>query len=205
MFVLMTVSLSGCAPAATASPVAPTGTPSPLPPTFTPVPTATATLLPPTLSPQLTAIEKIRTDLELPNLPLSFVEKTGMINSPRGGLEVVIYQDSEGRKYSVDPETNQVVEIDARILLPPHGAASSQTFSKEVLEARALKYIEATTPDFDQLQSSLKYEAGGKVEVYFFSWYGEMLPGWMNRPFAQIGFHQNGLLFAYYNTLLLNK
>lgn len=38
-FVVLMVSLSGCAPAST--PVPPTSTPSPLPPTFTPAPTAT--------------------------------------------------------------------------------------------------------------------------------------------------------------------
>jgi hypothetical protein len=142
----------------------------------------------------------------LPELPLSFVEKTGMINSPSGGLGVVIYQDSDGRKYSVNPETNQVVEIDARSLLPTkHGEVFPQTFSMEVLKSRAMNYITATTPNFDNLQSSWQYEEGGKGDVYFFSWYSKMTPGSMNRPFAQLGFHKNGLLFAYYNTLLINK
>jgi len=203
--VFITVSMSGCAPAVTPSPVPPTKTSSPIPPTFTPEPVSTATLIPPTISPQISAIEKIRVDLELPELPLSFVEKTGMINSPSGGLDVVNYQDSDGRIYSVDPETNQVVEIDARILLSKHGDAILQTYSMEVLKSRAMKYIRATIPDFEKLQSSWQYEEGQKVDVYFFSWYGDLTPGSMNRPFAQIGFDKNGLLFAYYNTLLLNK
>ena len=33
-----------------------------------------------------------------------------MINSPSGGLEVAIYTDTEGRIFSVNPNTNQVVE-----------------------------------------------------------------------------------------------
>jgi hypothetical protein len=204
-FVFTTVLINGCAPAVTPSPVLPTFTSSPIPSTFTPGSISTATIIPPTISPQVSAIEKIRTDLELPELPLAFVEKTGMINSPGGGLEVVIYQDSDGRKYSVNPETNQVVEIDARILLPKHGDAITQAFSMEVLKSRAMKYIKAAIPDFDNLQSSWQYEEGGKGDVYFFTWYGEMTSGSMNRPLIQFGFHKNGLLFAYYNTLLLNK
>lgn len=47
-FVMLTVILSGCAPAPTSTPtsIPPTSTPSPIPPTFTPEPTATATLIP---------------------------------------------------------------------------------------------------------------------------------------------------------------
>ena len=204
-FVFATVLISGCASAITSSPVLPTLTSSPMPSTFTPEPISTATIIPPTISPQVSAIEKIRSDLELPELPLDFIEKTGMINSPSGKLEVVVYQDSDGRKYSVNPETNQVVEIDARILLPKHGDPITQTFSMEVLKSRAMKYIKATIADFENLQSSWQYEEGGKEDVYFFTWYGNMTSGSMNRPFAQIGFHKNGLLFAYYNTLLLNN
>jgi hypothetical protein len=143
--------------------------------------------------------------LELPELPLDFIKKTRMINSPSGGLEVVVYQDSDGRKYSVNPETNQVVEIDARIFLPKHGDVIAHAFSMEVLKSRAIKYIKMAIPDFDNLQSSWRYEEGGKGDVYFFTWYGEMTSGSMNRPFIQFGFHKNGLLFAYYNTLLLIK
>ena len=205
IFVFIAVSISGCASVVSPSLASPTNTPSPIPSTFTPEPISTATLIPPTVSPQINAIQQIRSDLELPELPLSFVEKTGMINSPSGGLDVMVYQDSEGRKYSVNPETNQVVEIDARILLPKHGDAISQAFSMEVLKSRAMKYIKAAIPDFENIQSSWQYEEGGKGDVYFFTWYGEMISGSMNRPFAQFGFHKNGLLFAYYNTLLLNK
>jgi hypothetical protein len=211
-FVLSALSMSGCVPSATPSPVSPTVPASPVPPTvtpvsptFTPAPISTATLAPLTVSPQISAIEKIRTDLELPRSALSFVEKTRMLNSP-DGIEVVIYQDGDERKYSVNPETNQVVEIDARILLPRHGDASPQTFSQEVLKARALKYMQAAIPDFENRKSAWRYEEGGKGgDTFFFTWYGDIKPGSMNRPFAQIGFHKNGLLFAYYNTLVTGK
>jgi hypothetical protein len=205
ILVFVTVLISGCASAINSSPVLPTLMSSTVPSTFTPEPISTASIIPPTNSPQVGAIEKIRADLELPELPLDFIEKTRMINSPSGELEVVVYQDGDGRKYSVNPETNQVVEIDARILLPKHGDPITQTYSMEVLKSRAMKYIKAAIADFENLQSSWQYEEGGKGDVYFFNWYGTMTAGLMNRPFAQIGFHKNGLLFAYYNTLLLNK
>jgi len=137
-------------------------------------------------------------------MPLEFIEKTGMINSPSGDLEVAIYQDSDGRKYSVSPETNQVVEIDARTLLR-NISPNAQILPLEVLKSKAMKYIRAAIPDFEQLQASWQYEEGGKGDVYFFTWYGSITPGSMNRPFAQIGLHKIGLLFAYYNTLLLSK
>jgi hypothetical protein len=153
---------------------------------------------------QLDAINEIRKSLELPELPLDFVEKTGMINSPSGNLEVAIYQDSEGRNFSVNPETNQVVEIDARTILsniPP----DTPTLSPDELKAKAMEYIKDTISNFDSLQSSWQYEEGAKVENYFFTWYGEITPGSMNRSFAQIGLHKSGVLFAYYNTLLLER
>lgn len=63
------------------------------------------------------AIDEIRVNLGLPELPLEFIEITGMVNSPDGDLQVALYTDIEGRKYSLDPRTNQVVEIDARSTL----------------------------------------------------------------------------------------
>jgi hypothetical protein len=151
-------------------------------------------------NPQLDAITVIRTTLELPQLPLAFVETTNMANSTTGGLVVNIYQDADGRKYSVDPQTDQVVEIDARAMLsnlPP------KQYSTAELEAKALKYFQATIPDFESRKSSWHYEEGEKGIVIFFSWYADMVPGTMNRPFAQIGMDLNGALFAYYNTLSL--
>ncbi len=198
------VLISGCAPAITSSTISPSPTASPNPSTFTPEPISTETLIPLTISPQVRAIQIIRTDLELPELPLSFIEKTGMLNSPSGGLVVVNYQDGAGRKYSVNPDTNQVVEIDARTLLT-NISPNAPTFSMEVLKSKAMKYFKATIPNFDHLQSSWKYEEGAKGDYYFFSWYDEITPTSMNFPFAQIGLDKSGLLFAYYNTLMLNK
>ena len=146
------------------------------------------------------AINEARKSLELPDLPLEFVENTGMINSPSGGLEVAIYTDTEGRIFSVNPNTNQVVEIDARAILQSISPEKPPLSSEEV-KARAMKYAESVIPNFDTLESSLKYEEGGKVDNYFFTWYAEKSSGSMNRPFLQFGFHNSGVLFAYYNTL----
>jgi len=153
---------------------------------------------------QIDAINKIRAKLELPELPLEFVEMTGMINSPNGNLEVALYQDTDGRKYSVNPKTNQVIEIDARSILsniPP----DASLISEEDIKAKAQKFISATIPDFETLQAKWMYEEGNKGGNYFFSWYSEIKAGSMNRPFAQIGLHKSGALFAYYNTLLLER
>lgn len=153
---------------------------------------------------QLDAIDEIRKPLELPELPLDFVETTGMINSPSGDLEVAVYQDSEGRKYSVNSETNQVVEIDARAILSKI-SSDAESVPPADLEKKAIEYAKATLTGFDSLQSSLEYESGEKRDNYFFTWYGEMSPGDMNRPFVQIGLHKSGILFAYYNTISLGE
>ncbi len=153
-------------------------------------------------NPQLGAINNIRTHLDLPDLPIEYVEASTMINSPSGDLKVAIYRDSEGRKYLVDPESSQVVEIDARAVLPSI-SPDTLTVSQEELRAKAEKYVAETITDFDTLQVELSYEEGKKGDSYFFTWYGANLSGANNRPFAQIGLHRSGVLFAYYNTLML--
>ncbi len=150
------------------------------------------------------AIDRVRASLALPDLPLEFVENGYMANSPSGNLPVANYRDGEGRLFSVDPQTNRVVEIDARALLPGR-SADTPTLPLEEIRARALKFAKAVVPGFAALQSSLRYEEGGKVDNYFFNWYDESQPVVMMRPFLQFGFHKSGLLFAYYNTLSLEK
>jgi hypothetical protein len=150
------------------------------------------------------AINKIRKSLELPELSVKFVENTGMANSPGGGLEVANYRDGEGRIYSVSSKTNLVVEIDARAILP-NISPNKPSLSSAEIKARALLFAKTVIPNFDSLQSSLQYEEGGKVDNYFFTWSGKLSPGAMNRPFLQFGFHKSGVLFAYYNTLSVEK
>jgi len=152
--------------------------------------------------PQVDAINEVRRILKLPALPLEFIKTTGMLNSPSGNLQVALYQDSEGREFLVHPESNQVVEIDARSVLskiPPNAPA----LSDEELRRKIEGYFSATITDFDSLKSSWTYEEGVKGENYFYTWYDEITPGSFNRPFAQIAIHKSGELFGFYNTLLL--
>jgi hypothetical protein len=154
----------------------------------------------PTEDPQVAAINAIRLALVLPNLPLESKGLEHMINSPRGDLPVAIYVDSEGRKYSLEPETNTVVEIDARNLLNTI-PADTPVLSQGELSGRVKVLLSAAIPDFASLMQTLKYEEGGKVDNYFFTWYGDILPGNLNRPFIQVGTYKTGFIFAYYNTV----
>ena len=150
------------------------------------------------------AIKEIRAAFEIPQLPLQFIECTGMINSPSGCLEVANFQDSEGRIFSVHQQTHQVVEIDARALLENRDAETPLQ-GENRFKNKAWKYATSIYPDFETMQSALQYEEGEKNDHYFFSWYSEMQSGLMNRPFLQFAFDKNGLLFAYYNTLSEEK
>ena len=153
---------------------------------------------------QMGAIKTIRAKLKLPALPLKYAGITDMANSPTGGLKVAQYQDTQGRNYFVDPATNQVVEIDARSMLA-NIPAGTPLMSEAEVTSQAHKFVAAAIPSFETLQAGLTYEAGNKGDNYFYSWYGEVAAGAMSRPFAQIGLHRSGVLFAYYNTLLLEK
>jgi hypothetical protein len=155
-------------------------------------------------SQQVEAINVLRTQLELPKKPLEFVETSIYSNSPRGDLQVAVYQDSEGRKFYVDPLTNQVVEMDARPLLENISPLAS-SLSDNDLWAKAHQFIAAVIPDFETLQTGWMYEAGNKGDNYFYVWSGKMAPGETNLPRAQIALHRSGLLFGYTNTLLLDK
>ncbi|MGA2503412.1 MAG: hypothetical protein ABSG01_04910 [Anaerolineales bacterium] len=152
---------------------------------------------------QIGAINTLRTQLELPKTPLEFVEMTTDANSPATML-VAVYQDMDGRRFSVDPVTYQVVEMDARALLAKVSPLAT-VLSEEQIRTKALRLIAAAIPDFATLQTNWAYEEGGKIDNYFFNWYGEMAAGEFNRPFAQIAIYKTGLVFGYYNTLMLDK
>jgi hypothetical protein len=148
------------------------------------------------------AVKDIRPKLGLPNLPLRFVENTRMTNSPSGNLPVALYEDSEGRKYYVEPGSRLVVEIDARAILPAI-PESAPALAVDDLRAMAWKMARDAIPDFEKLTADLKYEQGGKGRNMFFDWRGEMASGQTMPPFVQIALHDSGVLFAYYNTIQL--
>ncbi|HEY5901964.1 MAG TPA: hypothetical protein VIU39_05380 [Anaerolineales bacterium] len=149
---------------------------------------------------QVQAIKDIRPALGLPDLPLEFVQETGMTNSPDGQWPVAEFHDSQGRKYFVHTATGRVVEIDGRALLQAH----APTQPGEVLsglQARAQSIAAAIFPDFSSRQAELTYEEGQKGDNYFFTWRDMNAPASFNRPFLQLAFRGSGELFAYYNTL----
>jgi hypothetical protein len=151
----------------------------------------------------VTTIDAVRSILALPDSPLEFVKDGNMINSPGADLKVAIYRDSQGRTYSFAPGTGRVVEIDARATLPPKSGDTAPEPPGD-LEKMVYAYAQSLVPDFKARQLTLSYEAGAKGDHYFFTWYGEMQPGDMNRPFMQFGIQKDGTLFAYYNTLELS-
>ena len=112
-------------------------------------------------NPQIAAINTLRNQLELPKRPLEFVETTVYSNSPSGTLQVEVFQDSDGRKYFVDPITNQVVEMDARALLDKISPLTSVK-SEEELRVKAQKLFAATIPNFESLRANWVYEEGAK-------------------------------------------
>ncbi len=149
---------------------------------------------------QIEAIESLQRHLNIALTPIEFVETTTMVNSPSGDMLVALYQDSQGRRYLVEPTTNRVVEIDARALIPSF-LQSAPCISMDDLRSKAERIISATTDDFPALRQRLAYDEGAKGDFYFFNWVDEDAPGSMNRPFAQISFHCSGELIAYYNSL----
>lgn len=134
---------------------------------------------------------------------LTFVESSTMGNSPRGNLPVNLYQDPDGRKYFVDPSSNTLVEMDARTLLGTHANDQSEMLDQAALETRAEALVRSVIPEFSALQNELTFEAGGKVDNYFFSWKLPIEPGATMPPFIQVAYTAQGELFAFYNTVAL--
>lgn len=149
---------------------------------------------------QVESINVIRTLFGLPESTVEFVEMTRMLNSPNMDLAVALYQDTEGRKYSVEPNSNQVVEFEARdalVFIP----SDVPVLSQDDLRAKAEALVRLVIPNFESLKATLSYEEGIKGDYYFFNWRGTEPKAYKNRPFVQIGLQKTGELFAYYNTL----
>lgn len=153
-------------------------------------------------NPQVAAINSLRAVLGLPNLTLESKGANTMINSPSGSLSVEVYVDSEGRRFSVEPQSNTVVEMDARNLLASI-PANAPSVPQDELKTKALAIAKAITPNFDSLLPGLTDNSGGKGDYYFFDWRKPASPNEMIPPFLQIGFDKSGLIFAYINTLSL--
>ena len=163
-------------------------------PNTSPTPTA---YVPCDESQQIDAINNIRLILDLPDQPLTRMGATEMINSPSGDLVVIEYFDGDGRLFYVAPQICDVVEIDARFLLStvPEDAAALPFEDVKATAFAAAAIIANGNLD------ALEYQEGGKIDNYFFDWYGDLPAGAMSLTRIQIGYHESGLLFAYMNTL----
>ncbi|MBI3738308.1 MAG: hypothetical protein HY258_04610, partial [Chloroflexi bacterium] len=87
-----------------------------------------------------TAIKNFRAALGLPDLPLELKGADTMINSPGGDLDVLLFTDSDGRKFYVEPHSITVVEMDARDLLASI-PANAPVFSQVEIKERVNKML----------------------------------------------------------------
>ena len=177
-------------------------------PQIEPAPTS----LPPTLSPTATpasvslsddalqAIQTLRTILGYPDSELKYSGEERMINSPNGDLRVQVYSDADGRRYSYDPLSQQVVEVDGRQTLDSLSAPTTPLGAAE-LQAKAMAIAQAVIPNFAERLTALTYEVGNKGANTFFTWQDMAAPSNFMKPFLQIALTQNGIVFAFYNTL----
>ncbi len=158
-----------------------------------PAPTITATNAP--VEPQrdderaVTAIHQI---VDQPAGDITFVDRAVLAVSPdAGGHDVLVYEDQNGARYSVDETQYSLVKIE------PSGLrfASGPTLSQDVLRQMAMQ-LALRSGDFAQNEKTLALEEGQKDENYFFTWAGP------NGLMLQIGIRADGTLFSYTNTLL---
>lgn len=162
--------------------------------TFSPTFSSQATT---TFTDQETAIAHIRSFLGQPDLPLMFVELTLMINSPDADRQVAIFEDQIATRYSVDPSTYALVQIEPLGLHYTSGTPVSLDVIRQMAQDLASR-----SPGFLSLEPTLQYEEGQKNEIHFFSWI-DTRPGWrFNRPQLQVGILDDGSLCTYMNTLI---
>lgn len=152
------------------------------------------------------AIQRIQNLAGFPVTTLTYIETTFMANSPQGDLPVDLYQDEQGRKFYVEPATNIVVEMDARDLLGvihSDGEIGDQLFTQSELENQVEEFVRVAVPEFSSLLGDLDYEAGGKVDNFFFTWRLATDEVYFMPPFIQVGMTNRGEMFAYYNTVTI--
>ncbi len=162
--------------------------------TLSPAPSSQTTM---TLADQDAAAKHIRSFLGKTDLTLAFVGLTLMINSPNADRQVALFEDQLGTRYSVDPSTYVIAQIE------PSGVrfASGSPVSLDVIRQMAHD-LAASSPGFSNLEPTLKYEEGQKDDLHFFVWI-DTKPGWkFNRPQLQVGIMDDGSLLTYMNTLI---
>lgn len=116
------------------------------------------------------------------DLRLNFLEHTLMINSPNADVRVAVFEDPLGTRFSVDPATCTLVQIEPR---GPRYSPGSPV-SLDVLRQMALD-LASRSPGFLELKPTLTYEEGEKDGLHFFTW-SDMHREWkFNRPQLQVG------------------
>lgn len=177
----------------------PQSEPSETGPSPTPTsPTSTATPASVSMNDEaVKVILSLRTLLGYTDSALQYSGEERMINSPNGDLRVQVYTDAEGRRYSYDPLSQQVVEVDGRQTL----SAPTSSLSDAELRAKAEAIAQAAIPNFAKRSTALTYKESNKGKYIFFTWQDMAAPTTFMKPFLQIALTQDGIVFAYYNTL----
>ncbi len=151
------------------------------------------------------AIETARTVLGYSDSTLSEIGQTRMLNSPSNELQVMQYQDEEGRSYYVVPGSNLLVEVDGRALIGSIWMSQpGEPLSAEALAQRAEDIAGALVPGFEKLKDKLTYEAGEKGEFVFYNWRAPIEKGQFMPPFIQVAMSADGTVFAFYNTVTID-
>ena len=159
--------------------------------------TSSASLTPEAFEGQEAAIAQIREFLANADLDLTFVELTSMINSPNADRQVAVFSDPVGTRYSVDPSTYVLTQIE------PSGLRfqTGDPIPLDALRETAFALAE-DSPGFSENAGSLRYEEGIKGDLYFHVWVDQDA-GWKSNPAQlQVGMLQDGTLYTYLNTLI---
>ena len=161
-----------------------------------------ATVFTPTASPVVQfdsqlAMAAIRELMEAPELMLTFVETTLMINSPNADLVVAVLADDTGSEYSVDPATYRVVELAPVIYAISGGTRLTQADLRATAQAMAGRYLVG----FSEIKDRLAYEEGAKGDNFFFRWEDPTISWTYNPPVFQVGLRVDGKLVSYLNTI----
>lgn len=146
---------------------------------------------------QEAAIAEIRSFLANGDLNLVFVQLTSMINSPNADRQVAVFNDPLGTRYSVDPSTYALAQIE------PSGlrVQTAEPIPLDSLRQLAFALAE-NSPGYSENAGSLRYEEGIKGELYFFVWVDQDA-GWKFNPAQlQVGMLQDATLYTYLNTLI---
>jgi DNA-binding CsgD family transcriptional regulator len=148
-------------------------------------------------------IAVIQAALAQPDLHLAFQKVETMANAP--SIHVAIYLDEAGTRYSVTNDTGRLAAIQPAETAPIDVPAA-EVKTIEMLRPVAEKFALAHSPRYAQMKNDLRFEEGGKGDIYFYTWHIKNKDwsgtDWaMMPPFLQIGVSADGTIRTYINTL----